>query len=162
MKETDLQKEKRILRDGYDIEDQHAVLREVRRRRERQETAQGVIERLEVAMASLKSDPREFAAMDQLIMQVSELKKRDVGPEPFILVKRARASLDKRRATFFKSAGAKHERHAAGSQRTPILSDHAHAPHFCYASPSTCNSRCGSRILSQKIYRDVGATLHVI
>eukprot|EP01051_Picozoa_sp_SAG22_P018630 SAG22_NODE_3191_length_1865_cov_1.745753_2_plen_178_part_01 len=101
--ETDLQKEKRLLRDGYDVRSIGANESEVFRRLEKSQKATELVERLKEAMAGLKSSPKEFAAFESLIAQVNELKRRDVGPEPARLVRRSRQLLAKRRADFFKS-----------------------------------------------------------
>lgn len=106
-RETDLQRENRLVRDGYDVRSYSAVHDQVKQRRDKLDQELALVERLRRAteeLAGSPGDPREFAALDSLIMQVGELKKKHVGPEPFRLMKRAKKVLAEKRAVFFRSA----------------------------------------------------------
>lgn len=106
-RETDLQRENRLVRDGYDVRSYSAVHDQVKLRRDKLDRELALVERLRRAteeLAGSPGDPREFAALDSLIMQVGELKKKHVGPEPFRLMKRAKKVLEGKRAVFFRSA----------------------------------------------------------
>ena len=130
-RETDLQRENRLVRDGYDVRSYNAVHDQVKVRMEKLQKELALVERLRRSteeLAGSPGDPREFAALDSLIMQVGELKKKHVGPEPFRLVKRAKKILAAKRAVFFRSASSRPQTApepkaggVAGSKSAPSL-----------------------------------------
>jgi hypothetical protein len=101
------QRERRIVRDGYDVRDPAQVRSEVRRRREQVSQDEDIVQRLRQYMEMLRGKqggPREFAMMEQLITQVRELKRRRVGPAPFRLADIAQGVLEEKKRLFFRSA----------------------------------------------------------
>jgi hypothetical protein len=105
--ETAVQRENRLVRDGYDVRSYSDQLDQVKANREKLKQQFALVERLRIAteaLAGSPGDPREFSAVESLITQVGELKPRHVGPEPFRLMKRSRKVLEGKRVVFFKSS----------------------------------------------------------
>ena len=108
--ETGDEAARRVIRDGYDVKSYSQVHEQVRLRREKANANGGLIQRLRAFCDDLRTrqgDPRDFATLEQLIIQVRELKAREVGPAPQRLVASASDLLAEKRASFFGSAASR-------------------------------------------------------
>jgi len=109
-RETALQRENRLVRDGYDVtsyEDVHAQTRLAQTKLKAELDTVDRLRRQTEELAGSLGDPKTFAALESLITQVGELKPKEVGPEPFRLIRRARRVLDEKRRIFFRSASSR-------------------------------------------------------